>query len=432
MSEYLTTDPDRQLRLRKVVERLHDGASAAEVKREFAQLIHGASAAEVAAMEQALIDSGFPVEEVQRLCEVHVEVFESALAKGKSSSRLPGHPVHTYLAENRAAALRLRALRRAARALGGPLGLPAPSGKAAKPAALEVARAALADLDRITLHFARKENQLFPWLERHGFTGPSRVMWGKHDEARAMLKEARAALDRGDARAFRATAARLSSALGRLAFMEERILFPEADRRLSEADWAAIRRGEDAIGYAWVSPGAEYDAAIAAHGAAAHGAAARGTTPMTGIPAAPAPAAGQGADGLVELNTGALPADLLDLALRALPLDLSIVGADDRVLYYSDSPERIFPRSPGVIGRDVHNCHPQKSVAIVERILSAFKAGTKDQARFWLDMGGRFIVIEYRALRDADGTYRGALEVSQDATEIRSLQGQGRLLDWKE
>ncbi|MDH7484527.1 MAG: PAS domain-containing protein, partial [Spirochaetales bacterium] len=122
---------------------------------------------------------------------------------------------------------------------------------------------------------------------------------------------------------------------------------------------------------------------------------------------------------------------LLDIALRTMPADISIVDAQDRVVYYSDSPHRVFPRSPAIIGRTVQNCHPQKSVATVNRILEAFRKGERDSARFWLEMGGRFILIEYHALRNDSGRYLGTLEVSQDLTEYRALQGQKRLLDWE-
>jgi hypothetical protein len=194
-----------------------------------------------------------------------------------------------------------------------------------------------------------------------------------------------------------------------------------------------------------IRPGAEYDAGIVlarqpgapgaasaripgsggafeAFAAAAIAAAAEaGSAPAGGSPAA--------ADA-VALNTGTVSAALLDLALRQLPLDISIVDDRDKVLYYSDSAHRLFPRSPAVIGRDVHDCHPQKSVAMVERILEAFKKGERDSARFWMELGGKFVVIEYRALRDAEGRYLGTLETGQDATELRSLSGQKRLLEW--
>lgn len=147
-------------------------------------------------------------------------------------------------------------------------------------------------------------------------------------------------------------------------------------------------------------------------------------------PAASIPGAGVDLASLIELSTGQVGRDILDIALKRMPVDISIVDDQDRVLYYSDNPHRIFPRSPAAIGRTVQNCHPQKSVDTVNRILESFRKREKDRARFWIQMGERFILIEYYALYDAAGTYKGTLEVSQDLTELRALEGQRRLLDW--
>ena len=117
--------------------------------------------------------------------------------------------------------------------------------------------------------------------------------------------------------------------------------------------------------------------------------------------------------------------------LTHLPIDISYVNENDEVVYYSATPDRLFPRSPGVIGRKVQNCHPPKSVDMVEKILSSFKAGTKDVAEFWIQMQGKVIHIRYFAVRDQAGTYRGCLEVSQDITHIQKLAGNKRLLDWE-
>ena len=181
-----------------------------------------------------------------------------------------------------------------------------------------------------------------------------------------------------------------------------------------------MRRGEDAIGFAWVKPGAQWDPAFA--GAATKDAASAGRS------SGDAPAIGPDSD--IPLSTGSLPLDWLDRMLKSLPLDVSFVDARDKVRYYSDSPHRVFPRSPGIIGRDVQNCHPQKSVAVVEKILRAFKNKEKDKADFWLEINGRFILISYQAVYGAAGEYLGTIETSMDATEIRKLEGQRRLLDW--
>jgi len=456
LSEAAIGGAGKQAGLKEIIKRLHAGVPAKDLKRDFAELIRGVSAEDIAAMEQSLLDEGFPVEEIQRLCEVHVEVFESSLRSGRPARKMPGHPARSLSDENREAAKRLRRLRAAAR---GWLW----EGRLGRGAAAQRHRAAAAagleELSAFLIHYVRKENQLFPYLERHDFTGPSRVMWGKHDEIRALFKEAAAAVREGPAPFARSVHA-LSAAMRRMFFMEERILIPNALKRLSDREWAEIRSGEDAIGFAWIKPGAEYDAGIvmssgtvpgstaAAPGsgalaamerlAAERGASAQaGHGPAehagTGGTAARAAAEG-GPEGVVpeglRLSTGSLSPELLDLVLRKLPVDISVVDERDRVLYYSDSPERVFPRSPAVIGRTVQNCHPQKSVAAVERILQAFKDGRRDKAEFWIRMGERLVVIEYLALRDAEGRYRGTLEVSQDATELRALEGERRLLDW--
>jgi DUF438 domain-containing protein len=132
----------------------------------------------------------------------------------------------------------------------------------------------------------------------------------------------------------------------------------------------------------------------------------------------------------VPLETGALTAEQIDLMLKHLPVDVSFVDEHDTVLYYAEKADRIFHRAPLVIGRKVQNCHPPKSVDVVERILAAFKSGERDAAEFWIELQGRFVHIRYFALRDKAGAYRGTLEVTQDATGLRGLRGERRLLDW--
>jgi len=134
--------------------------------------------------------------------------------------------------------------------------------------------------------------------------------------------------------------------------------------------------------------------------------------------------------GSLTLDTGLLTAEQINLLLKHLPVDVSFVDENDRVAYYSQTEDRIFPRSPGIIGRTVQNCHPSKSVHIVNKMLDEFRAGRKDSSEFWIQMKGKFIHIRYFAVRDSMGSYKGTLEVSQDVTSIRGLEGEKRLLDW--
>ncbi|TFH05214.1 MAG: DUF438 domain-containing protein, partial [Spirochaetales bacterium] len=303
--------------------------------------------------------------------------------------------------ENNAAKRKIKALRRAVRRVGKD----------------DSFSRALDDIMAIETHYARKENQLFPFLEKVGFTGPSKVMWGKHDEIRTMLREIKAAAGESSAKVG-PLVRQFASAVRRMVFMEERILFPTALRKLPDSAWAEIRRGESEIGYAWIQPGNLWDANLVASRAA---------------PAAqPARSAPQPDDaGALPLDVGELLPEQINIMLKALPVDVTYVDERNKVRYYSGGPHRIFPRSPGIIGRDVANCHPPQSVHIVQQIIQSFRTGTKKSAEFWFTLDGRFLHIRYFALYNANGNYRGTLEVSQDVTEIRQLEGDQKLLDWE-
>jgi DUF438 domain-containing protein len=209
---------------------------------------------------------------------------------------------------------------------------------------------------------------------------------------------------------------------------EEQVLHPMAVDTLSDEEWAKIRAGEGDIGYAFIEGVPEWpSAAQTAAAAVAAGAGLAGAGEAGEAAAGPAGSAPP--DGLLSLSTGSLSLEELNLVLGVLPIDFQYVDEHDRVRFYSEG-HRIFPRSPGVIGRKVQNCHPPQSVHKVQQILDAFRAGEKDTAEFWIEMQGKFLHIRYFAVRDAGGGYRGVVETVQDVTGIRALEGQRRLLDW--
>ena len=404
----------RQQQLKEIVKDLHEGSDIKAVQKRFAQLIRNVSPEEIAQMEQALIAEGVPVEQVQKVCDVHVQVFEQALERRKKNKVLPGHPVHTYLQENRALRKILRRMR--------PLLKQVPRGARSREF-----QAVLEELKALEIHYRRKENQLFPYLEQVEFTGPSKVMWGKHEEIRTQLREFEEAYRQEDWSRFAALGRGLLRAVGRMIFMEEKILFPTSLKKLSEKQWAEIRRGEPEIGYAWVQPGNLWDPSVVIAASVAKelgkpgGSEAASGAEIT---------AGAEESGEIPLDVGKLLPQQINLMLRNLPIDMTYVDENDRVRYYSQGRERIFPRSPAVVGRAVQNCHPPNSVHVVEKILESFKQKERDTAEFWLTLDGRFIHIRYFALYDQEGIYRGVVEVSQDVTDIRALEGQKRLLDW--
>jgi PAS domain S-box-containing protein len=422
MSEYINNQTKRQEILKRLIRELHEGKTVDEVKGEFAQLLKDVSATEIAAIEQALIAEGLPETEIKRLCDVHVAVFRESLdAQTKPESvpsaplrTGPGHPVQTFRAENAAAAEVLDALQEALDAL------------KANPGAAQLAQARerLRELREYEKHYLRKENILFPYLERHGFTGPSAVMWAIHDDIRAGWKELDALLAAGpstgsgqrpgdDPAAFNAQLdevfGTLNTAIREMFYKEEHILFPAALQMLSQEEWAAIRAQEPEVGYCYVEP-----------------------SDQRPPEAAPPPVEAQPAtEGLLPLQIGALPVQEINLMLTHLPVDITYVDKDDTVRFFSQTKERIFGRSPAIIGRKVQKCHPPASVHRVQRILDDFRAGRRNVAEFWIQMGGKFIHIRYFALRDENGEYQGTLEVTQDVTRIRTLEGERRLLDDK-
>jgi DUF438 domain-containing protein len=362
--------------LKSLILELHGGGDVKKLKRKFKELITEVDASEIANMEQSLINEGeLTPKQITKLCDLHVGIFEDSLQDQKKVESIPGHPLHTYLEENKIAKELIEKIR--------------------KSPSLEL----LDKLSKIEKHYTRLENQLFPKLEKVGFTGPSQVMWAKHDEIRVMLKNR--TLE---------TFEELLKAVEEMIIKEEKILFPTSLDKLSANDWVDVKRGEEEIGFAWTKPGNEWKPV---------------TPELIHLPKQTTESQ------KVNLSTGSLEFEQIDLLLKNLPLDITFVNAKDEVAYYSDTTHRIFPRSPGIIGRTVQRCHPPKSIHIVEQILDAFKKGTQDKAEFWLRLEGRVYHIRYFAIRNSSGEYKGTIEVSQDITKIQKLTGESRLLDWK-
>jgi len=407
MGEYLNNREKRREVLKGLIRQLHEGRTVEEVKEEFSRLLQEIGASELAEVEQALIAEGMPEHEIKRLCDVHVAVFREVLDAQARPETIPGHPVHTFLAENVACARVLDDLRQALENLQA----------APTPEHLETARRRLEELRRYERHYLRKENILFPFLEKHGFTGPSRVMWAIHDDIRAGWKALAEVLNNppADAGLLRAriqgTFLPLEKMIREMFYKEENILYPTALEMLTPEEWLAIRAQEEGIGYAFVVAGDQWPPREKA------------------APAVPPTEQPLTTEGTLRLDTGFLTVEEINRLLRYLPVDLTYVDREDRVRFFSQTKERIFPRSPAVIGRKVQQCHPPASVHRVQRILDDFRAGRRDQAEFWVQTRGRFIHIVYYAVRDEQGEYRGTLEVTQDITHLRELQGERRLLE---
>lgn len=391
--------------MKDIVLELHRGLPVSAAKERFEQEIGDISSSEIAELEQGLIEDGLSVDEIKQFCNVHALLFQSALEKVAQEETSSSHPVYLFRLENGEIQKRVDAIKEGIAGLGGS---PLDSWR-------DELRARIIDLRGVDVHYERKEQVLFPHLEKVGFMGPSKVMWGKDNEIRDLLKAALVGLEavgsQSEAEAYATGAlSPLLEEVEGMIFKEENILFPTSLEKLKPADWVEILKQSDEVGYIYIQKPEETDALIRHLQSAVVEEAVFG-------------------DGAVSLPSGVLAiTDILPL-LNTLPVDLTFVGADDTVKYFSEGKDRIFARPRAIVGRKVQNCHPPQSVDVVERILDSFKNGSRDSYEFWLELGGRFIHIRYFALRDGKRKYLGTLEVSQDVTHIRKLEGQKRLLD---
>ena len=380
-----------------IIRKLHEGLSVEKAKERILSEVGTLSSADITTIEQSLIDEGVSPDEIKRFCNVHALLFEAALEEKVATPESSSHPVNMLRRENREIEKILAGFKSAIAELAGP----------GRGHALAAVKSHLERLAGVDAHYAIKENAIFPYLEKNGFPGPSKVMWGKHNEVRAMMKDASAALGRDEPDA--AALGALATEIEGMIFKEENILFPAALERISVKEWVEILKACDEIGYPYV------------RGAGLHEA-------LMETEKVEEQAAAIGA-GEIVMPSGRLSLEELTASLNALPVDITFVDAQDRVKYFSQSKDRIFVRATSVIGRNVENCHPPQSVHKVKEIVDAFKNGTRDHADFWIRLHGKLVYIRYFAVRDRDGRYLGTLEVTQDLTEIMKLEGEHRLLD---
>lgn len=409
MSELIDNRAHRIRALKDIITRLHAGEAPDAVRDSLRTIVRETDYSEIVAMEQELMAGGMPVEQIMSMCDLHSQVTREVLVQLPPKHVAPGHPADTMRRENaalRGALLNMRVAMREIRT--------APAG-AEIAAPLLQWRQAYNDLMDVEKHYQRKENLLFTALEAHGITGPSKVMWGKDDEIRGLLKDLGAALhQQASAEEWTLVAATLGetvlASVEEMIYKEENILLPMCLDSFTEEEWARIWLDSPRYGWCLVEPLDGYRPPE--------------SVVREGLKLASSEA--------VQLPTGNLTLDQLTALFSALPVDITFVDADDRVAFFSEGPDRIFARSRAIIGRKVQNCHPPRSVEVVDRILADFRAGRQNVAEFWIELHGRFVHIRYFAVRGDAGAYLGTLEVTQDATHIRALSGERRLLAYDE
>ena len=396
-------DQKRQDILKSLILKLHDGVDPEEVKKEFRANFTGVSSYEISQMEQQLMVDGMSVEEVQRLCEVHADIFKGSVDEVHTKSREEesiGHPVRVMREENYALTSLIEDDI-----------MPKLDAYFNHPEA-PVKNMLLTDLNLLSdidKHYSRKENIIFPFMERYGITAPPKVMWGVDDEIRAELKEAKRLIAEDDKETAKEKIYPVLERIKEMIFKEEQILIPMILEKFTEDEWLEIADDSEEIGYCIVEPKGKW----APNRVSFLGKKVEGKLPT---------------DGNIRFGIGYLSMKELETIMNALPIDLTFIDDKDTVKYFNIAKERIFPRTKSVIGRNVSNCHPPQSVGTVEKLLADFRSGKKDSEAFWIDMKGMFILINYYAIRDDAGKYMGTLEVTQNVKSIRELTGEKRIL----
>ena len=410
MSELINNSMQRKETLRHLLLRLHEGDNPEVLRQRLIELLKGIPYNEVVEVEQELINSNALTEkEILDFCDLHTAVLDGTIDLQGAATVPAGHPVDTFKKENSAIKKEIAAYRQVKAKID-------QIGDSEVPGYVMQLRTLFNNFSDIDKHYKRKEYLLFPFLEKHLITGPPKVMWGKHDETRALLKDAHEALTSPitGAEQLRSVVQQLDHSVEMLEGMimkEEEILLPMAMDTLTVEEWYKVYSETAEFGYCLIDPEEVWRP---------EGVEVERQAYVT-------------ADA-IRLSSGAFNLDELEALFLHLPIDITFVDKNDKVRFFSHSPNRVFERNRSVIGRDVRMCHPPGSVHIVEQILTDFKSGKENKAVFWMSsfMKSRFIYIEYSAVRSKEGEYLGVVEVTQDITQLRKLEGDQRLLSYEQ
>ena len=398
MSEFLSDMGQKKEQLKKMIKMLHDGADIEQMKILFKKEFGNVMPHQISMLEEELIKEGMSSDEVHRLCQLHIDLFRESIDNDQLNVPY-GHPLHILMTEHKKLIEFAQELVEKTTSL------------KEKSDAVIFSRIEqlVSFFKESSVHYLREENVIFPVLEKYGVTQPPKIMWMEHDNIRAIEKNI---YETADLLAKNVTmelsqklqmlSIQLSETLADHFYKENNILFPTSYKFFNDDDWKLVKQEFDAIGYTSFSPVADIS---------------KGGGMTTRMEA-----------GSIELETGKLTLEQLTSMLDTMPVDFTFIDNNDVVCYFNNAPDRIFVRSKAVIGRTVQNCHPDKSIHVVNKLLDEMKQGNRDKAEFWITLNGRLIFITYYAVRK-NGEYMGCLEVTQDITDIKKITGQKRLLD---
>jgi len=398
---------DRKQVLKNLLKQLHEGADPTRIKEECQKTLGDVPPTEMAKVEDELVREGLPREELQKFCDIHLAILKESLEK-EGPLAPAGHPIRILMEEHKMLLQFADELKNVSKEMIAARDYTSATDKMDQ---LEHVVKHLRDSDS---HYMREENVLFPSLEKHGIKEPPAVMWMEHDKIRDIKKSVYRIIDSCKIKAFEDFVRQLNEVALALAEMlsshfykENNILFPAALEVIGDSEWLEIRSQFDELGYCCFTP----EPAKVAFGGTQR------------------PDVMKEVKGMVSFETGNLSKEQIEAIFNTLPVDVTFVDKDDTVRYFSQSKDRIFPRAKAIIGLKVQQCHPQKSVHVVNQILEDFRSGKKDMAQFWINLQGKLIHIRYFAVRKG-GDYLGCLEVTQNITAIKKIKGERRLLEY--
>ncbi|MDP2722697.1 MAG: hemerythrin domain-containing protein [Bacteroidales bacterium] len=422
MDKYLKSDQARITAILNIINLFFKGAPVEDLQKQFEKELQGKiTPAEFALAEQKMKDLGVDDVQFERQIEDLIRIFKKSLNKVSLNNLEEGHPLDTFIKENIAIKALLTELREKTNSIDLAI------------VDHEYWTEAYDKLWQVNTHYVRKENQLFPYLETKGFDKPSIVMWALHDDVRQLIKYYCSLLNDKNYSELFDTQELMFTVVEDMIFKEEKILWPTSLEMISENEWLEIRKGEDEIGYCLIerpamwNPQWKHPSQNEKNNIESSMLQQQNITPIPFTPEGKS----NSLVGGINLEVGAITPEQINLIFKHLPFDVTYVDEFNEVRYYNKGEDRVFPRSPGIIGRQVKYCHPPKSVHIVEKIVDAFKRGERDVANFWINFQHKFVYIQYFAVRDNAGNYKGVLEITYDAKTVRNLEGEQRLLDWE-
>ena len=400
---------DKKAQIKEAIRQLHAGVPPEQVKEKFRSVFEGTDSLEIAKIEEELAKEGMKRDEMRKLCDVHMSIFKEQLEKQMPNMK-PSQPISILMEEHK---IMLELAEK----------LTSLANKILKINDTRYVTEEIHQVEHVTedftdseKHYLREENVLFPIVEKHGITEPPAIMWMEHDQIREQKKKLQQLVKDVNDQSFPdfkgklwETAKALSDLLASHFYKENNILFPAAMSVVTEAEWIDVRKEFDEIGYCCFTPPELITPAASA----------KAKTAQTSVSA-----------GVLNFETGNLTKEQLEALLNTLPVDVTFVDANDTVQFFNKPDKRFFVRTKAVIGRKVAQCHPEKSLHIVGKIVESFKNGKKNVAEFWITLNNRFLLIRFYAVRDDNGKYMGAIEVVQDLTDLKKLEGERRLLDW--